>query len=124
MKRSMRRGILGQSLRITKGNKTWKFMLLLAVFALAITFGFITTRAQAEINPGSSTSGSAYFTPGSNLGAFLMSTARYFLADTKAIALRLSVWFATDTPSPSSMLFLGGGFLLFGALLRRRPSTL
>jgi hypothetical protein len=101
----------------------WKFMLLLAVLVLAIMFGFITTKAQAEINLGSSASSFAHVTSGSNLGAFLMSTARYFLADSKAIALRLSAWFATDTPSPSSMLFLGGGLLLFGAFLRRRLST-
>ena len=97
-------------------------VLILFVFALAITSAFITSKAQAEINLSGTASSSARFGFGNNLGAFLISTARFFRAESEAATLRVSAWFAADTPSLSSMLFLGGGLLLFDAILRRRVS--
>jgi len=98
----------------------WKFLLILGVIALAITSGFLMTGTQAEVRAASSASGLAQVAHGSH--ASLMSSTSYFLAHPGAAALRLRTWFATITPSPSSMLLLGGGLLLLGAFLRRRQN--
>jgi len=100
----------------------WKFLLILGVIALAITSGFLMTGTQAEIRAASSASGPAQVAHGNHAGVSLMSATSYFLAHPGAAALRLRTWFATITPSPSSMLLLGGGLLLLGAFLRRRQN--
>jgi hypothetical protein len=100
----------------------WKFMLILGVIPLAITAGFLTTGTQAGINAGSSASGSSQDTHGSHPGAFLMSSASYFLVHSSAATSRLHTWFTTIIPSPRSTMLLDGCLLLFGAFLRRRPN--
>jgi len=99
----------------------WKFLLILGVIALAITSGFLTTRTQAGIHAANSAASSAQVTPGGHPSSFLMS-ASYFFAHPSAAALRLRAWFATITPTPSSMLILGAGLVLLGAFLRRRQN--
>jgi hypothetical protein len=100
----------------------WKSLLILGVIALAITSGFLITGTQAGLNAGSSTPGSAQVGNRSHAGAFFISSANYFLAHPSAATLRLRTWFATITPSPISLLILGGGLLLLGAFLRRRQN--
>ena len=101
----------------------WKFLLMLGVIALAITSGFLTTGIPVEIHAASASS-SAQIIHGRDAGAFSISSASYFLAHPRAAAFRLRTWFATISPRPSSMLILGVGLLLLGALLRRRQDRL
>jgi len=100
----------------------WKFLLILGVIALAITSGFLMNGSQAEIRAASSATGPAQVAHGNHAGASLMSSASYSLAHPSAAALRLRMWFTTISPSPSSMLLLGGSLLLLGAFLRRRQN--
>jgi hypothetical protein len=101
----------------------WKFLLILGVVALAITSGFLTTGTPTQIHAASS-SRSTQIIHGRDAGVFSISSASYFLTHPSAAAFRLRTWFATIRPRPSSMLILGVGLLLLGALLRRRQDRL
>jgi hypothetical protein len=98
----------------------WKFLLILGAIALVIAPSFLTARTQAKIQAGSPAFGSAQVAHGSLAGAFLRSTASYFVAQSSASTSSFHEWFATIIPSPISMLLLGGCLVLFGAFLRRR----